>query len=70
MTIRRRETTSFEVYEGNVGEYIIEFACPQCQTLLAAQTENIEGGFNIACDNCKNVIQCHFKLMLEWVDDD
>jgi predicted RNA-binding Zn-ribbon protein involved in translation (DUF1610 family) len=65
MAITHKETTSFEAYQAN-GDYVIEFRCPQCGEILGAETEMLEGGFDVACDNCNHVIQCYFKLVMDW----
>lgn len=58
-----KETTSFDAYANLVS---IEFRCPQCGESLDAEPEMLEGGFDVVCGNCSNLIQCYFKLVMEW----
>lgn len=64
--MERTETTSFETYGDDEGTSI-DFRCPQCRADLWVRIE--VDGFDVRCSSCGVVIQCHFKLVMEWSRD-
>lgn len=59
----RREITEFDVFP----EYsCLEFICPECQSEIKTDVDELTDVFDVECVNCGMLFRCGLRLVAEW----